>query len=724
MKKIIFTPMQILILCVLTILGISMFFSDGSFKWDESGTPCTFSYIEQGTYALTVSCSPVDQINRVTVFSGAAVDADGEAGVMIAQADMEPGQNAVSIPLSLERGIYNVCVATDLDTKKVSMVTGAHLESTGILYRDGMFQGSVCFIAALMLAVIFMKISRERYIVPLCMVGFGLLAGIPMYVECIVGGHDITFHMHRIEGIYQAMRSGDFPVRLNPLQVSGYGYLSSTMYPQLFLYPIAMLRFLNVSLFTCYKFLITMYNVGTALITYCAVKSITDSKKIGVLASFLYTFSAYRLVCVYLRAAIGEVSALTFFPLIIWGLYECLWGEEKRWYILVLGMTGVLESHVLSTEICAVFMLLELFWWLCSRKKTDVKKRIIAGVKAIVITALLNLSFLIPFLYFSTQKLRCFEQYNIFANHVVYFSQMFSLFLSASGGSASKGTTVNEMPMTVGTALLIGLIIFFIWNGSRSKDTSNQKLQVIGMHCAVYALIFLFLASWLMPWGAVISRIPLIDKLTASMQFPWRLLGTASLFMVLCTSIALISIQKETKELNWLTGIVVTLCLVSTWSFFDNLKQDEQQYLDLIAMEAVIYDPDDLYLYSGSSYFDFNKGAAIPKTANNTSVRFSDYKKDGTHISTDVAPLENAKDYLVFPLYYYPGYEIRINGTKTDIFRVDSLVACELPSIQSHIEVKYTGLPLFQAGDLVSLFTGLGICCIFIVKRLKKEYNV
>ena len=38
-------------------------------------------------------------------------------------------------------------------------------------------------------------------------------------------------------------------------------------------------------------------------------------------------------------------------PLIIWGVYEILWGEG-RWLVLVWGMTGVLESHVLSTEIC------------------------------------------------------------------------------------------------------------------------------------------------------------------------------------------------------------------------------------------------------------------------------------------------------------------------------------------------------------------------------------
>lgn len=722
MKKLVYTPVQIIIICALVLIGISKFASDNSFIWDVSGTPsCVFSYIQPGTYSLTVSCAPVDQVNHVTVFSNASINTSGEAGIIIAQASLEPGQNTVSIPLSLEQGIYKVCVATDLDTNNTSFVTDAHLESIGTLYRDGAFLGCLCFLSALILAVIFIKIPREKYIMPLNAVFIGLLAGIPMYVEFIFVGHDLYFHIQRIEGLYQAMASGNFSIRLNPLLTAGYGYLSPTMYPQLFLYPIAMLRFLNVSIITCSKVFISMLNIGTALIAYYAAKNITGSDKIGILTSFLYTCSAYRLVCMYLRAALGEGSAITFLPLILWGIYECLWGQN-RWLILVLGMTGVIQSHVLSTEMCVLFILLELLWWLCSRRKTNIQKRVMTGVKAIVITILLNLSFIIPFLYFSTQELQCFNMNNISANSVVYFSQMFSLFLNVGGSSLPKGTTHHEMPLTVGTALLVGFIIFFIWSGKLSKDASDKKLHFIGIHCAVYALLALFLASWLMPWSGLILRIPLIDKLTASLQFVWRFLGPASLFMVLCTSIALISIQEERRELNWLTGIVVTLCLVTTWSFFDELKELDG-YINPMALEAeaALDDVYQHYLYNSTSSYSYSRETAVPKTANETSVIFSDYKKDGTHISTNVTPLQNAEDYLMFPLYYYPGYEIKINGEKTDVFCVDSLVACHLPSAQSYIEVNYIGLPLFKMGDLVSLFTGLGFCFVFIMKRLKRS---
>lgn len=715
MKRIMYSPVQMILIGVLIICSISLFISDNVFTWEEAGNPCTFDYIRQGEYVLDITCEPVDKTNKITVFSEEATSAAGEAGVILDQVSMEPGQRNVSVPLSLEDGVYSVCIATDLDTEEMTMVESARLKSNGIIYRDGAVLGVLCFMAAIALSVIFAKLPRESYLMPIMAVMIGLTAGIPMYAEFILDGHDFTFHLLRIEGIYQAMASGDFPVRLNPVQIAGYGYLSSTMYPQLFLYPVAFLRFLNVSIITCYKLLITLINVGTALIAYYAVKNITKSDKIGILMSFLYTFAAYRLIGLYMRCAIGEVMAMAFLPLVVWGVYECLWGG-RRWIVLTLGITGVLESHILSVEMCALFMILELLWWLVSRKKNNVKKRIIAGVKAVVAAVLLNLSFLVPFLYFSTQDLTCFGMSNSAANSVVYFSQMFSLFLSTRGISISRGTTVNEMSLTVGTVLLVGLFVFFLWSGF-DKDKEKAE-RTIGVHCAVYALLALYLSSWLMPWGAVVLRISGVDKLTAALQFVWRFLGIASLFMALCAAIGTVKVTEEKKEWNWLIGVVITLCVVTTWSLFDDLTGYEIQYNNPMAAEAML-DVDRLYLYSGIDGNAYTRETAIPETANGTPAAYSGYRKQGTHINVHVEPLQEGSDSLSFPLFYYPGYEIRINGEKVTSYGVDWLLACDLPSGPSDIQIRYVGLPVFRICDIVSLLAGIGM--IFMCIRSRKK---
>lgn len=717
-NKISYTPLQIFFLCLLLVSSVFFYVSDNPFSWREEGSPCTFSYIEQGTYTLQVYCVPSDQENFITVMSDEAIGENGEAGVELSRVSLEPGQSVLTIPLSLEQGIFAVKIKTDRDTEKNTLVTSALLKSDNIIYRDGTFLGVLCILLALFLAIIFARVPREKYQMPLLAALIGLLGGIPLYCEAAIGGNDFAFHLMRIEGIYRGMASGDFPVRLNPMLISGYGYLSSTLYPQLFLYPAAFLRFLNVSLITCHKFVLTFVNVGTALIAYYAMKNITKSEKIGIAMSFLYTFSAYRLICMYMRIALGESLAMMFLPLVLWGVYECLWGQ-RRWIILTLGMTGVLGSHVLSVEICATFMILELLWWLLDKKKNQIGKRILAGIKATAATILLNCSFLVPFAYFSTQDLECFHMSNAIANSVVYFSQMFSLLLDTNGYSAPRGSTRGDMSLTVGTALLVGLLVFFFW-ADRKKDEKAEGLQRLGLHSAAYAVIAMLLSSWLMPWGAAIERIPLVSSLTASLQFVWRFLGPASLFLCLCSSVGLVKLLEEKRELNWLAGLMAALCLVSSWTLFDDLKNFKDQHLNPMSMVATI-DVDELYLYRGTRSLDYTREEAVPKTANGTRVVYSNYRKDGTHISVDISPLEEGQDYLIFPLYYYPGYEIRINGEKLPALNVDTLTACTLPSVPSHIEVKYVGLPIFWAGDAVSLFTALGLAGIVVGNRIKRK---
>ena len=65
----------------------------------------------------------------------------------------------------------------------------------------------------------------------ICLSCFGLLN------ETIPGGHDLIFHLSRIEAISKGLQFGEFPVRIYPDYFYGYGYANGIMYPDLFLYP-------------------------------------------------------------------------------------------------------------------------------------------------------------------------------------------------------------------------------------------------------------------------------------------------------------------------------------------------------------------------------------------------------------------------------------------------------------------------------------------------------
>lgn len=75
------------------------------------------------------------------------------------------------------------------------------------------------------------------------------------------------------------------------------------------------------------------------------------------LAAFLYVFSLYRFTDIYVRGALGEVLAFVFMPVALIGIYEVLWGDEKKWSWLMTGYSGLLLSHTLSFYLMVLILI-------------------------------------------------------------------------------------------------------------------------------------------------------------------------------------------------------------------------------------------------------------------------------------------------------------------------------------------------------------------------------
>lgn len=73
-----------------------------------------------------------------------------------------------------------------------------------------------------------------------------LLPGMPR-------GHDLTFHLSRILAIKDGLVTGEFPVKIYPGYIDGYGYANGLLYPDLFLYIPAVMTLLGLKLLTSYK---------------------------------------------------------------------------------------------------------------------------------------------------------------------------------------------------------------------------------------------------------------------------------------------------------------------------------------------------------------------------------------------------------------------------------------------------------------------------------------
>nr|MCR4588487.1 hypothetical protein [Lachnospiraceae bacterium] len=275
-----------------------------------------------------------------------------------------------------------------------------------IVETSGLYRGILVIVFLLMLTLnlVVSRMVQRRF--PVQAVGvlvITALASIPLCKNYTISGGDLIFHLMRIEGVKDGLLSGQFPVRIAPKWLCGYGYASSVFYGEILLYFPALLRLAGFSVQAAYKMLLFAINLGTAFISYDCFTKIAKDKWTGLIAALLYTLSPDRLFSQYVYAALGRAGAMMFLPFIALGFYQLYTRETedadywKGGVFLTLGFSGLIQTHSLSGMITVIFsvLLCALLALRTFRKKT---LAVIGGAAGI--TLLLNAWFIVPFLDF------------------------------------------------------------------------------------------------------------------------------------------------------------------------------------------------------------------------------------------------------------------------------------------------------------------------------------
>ncbi len=378
-------------------------------------------------------------------------------------------------------------------------------------------------------------------------------------------GHDLEFHLMRIEGIKEELLAGHFPVKLQSIWNYGYGYPVSIYYGDVLLYFPAILRMCGVHLIVAYKIYVFCINLATAAISYYVGKKIWKKDNIAALFSAAYTLSTYRIVCLYVRSALGEYTAMLFFPLIIFGIYEIYFNRNddniniSGIVSLTIGMIGIITCHILSTEMVAVVLCIFaiLFW------KTTFKKSVFFSVAISAVVSLMStVWFLIPFLDY-------YKNVDVNVNQVVsnglkiqeqgaYITQFFAVFKTHFGGRSEYITMRSSI--TPGLVLMLVLfVIVFLWvNG---KATQAMKKVIVA------TLVLFFVASNVFPWNWISENK--IGNLLAQIQFPYRYVGFICILLAIALGMLVQFLDENTRNLEkkLVYGIIGILFCIQI--FFD-----------------------------------------------------------------------------------------------------------------------------------------------------------
>lgn len=530
---------------------------------------------------------------------------------------------------------------------------------------------------------------------------------IPFTSGFINAGADTTFHMNRIEALAEAIKNKDFYPYIYLNQNYGYGYGTPSFYSQVFLYPFALLRLLNVSIYNTWIISVFFLNFLSSISMCFLTKEITKSDKIYIylLSSCLYLLNTYNLSETYSRGALGQSLAYIFIPLVMAGINRILFNKEPSWILLSLSFTGLVLSHNISFILMVI-----VFGIICliNIKKIIKEKRLFPIIKATIFSLLLS-SFFILSMY---QQLR---------NGMYYIND-----LSGIGYGKLSGSSLFELiafrlnntnSLGIGLALLV-LPLFSL------KNKNTLWLTITGY-------VLLFLSTKYFPW----DYIHILDFI----QFPNRLVLISISFLTISSIVA---IDKINIKNTILISISILMFIVGSYDLIFNsygtinssitinqLKYGE----DIYPSEYVYYDrnipelsgmeylPVNYYDYIDDNYFRYlytnlNRSIEIEcDTYNNLSYSLT---------------LTNEENYVVFPKIFYSGYSVEVYENndliETLIPRVSNdgrFVSVDIPS---NLQNKDITLVLVYKGTTIqklSLTISILSFASFVLFRKSKFFS-
>ena len=550
------------------------------------------------------------------------------------------------------------------------------------------------------------------------LIGAMLVSCIPLFFDKLIIGHDTIIQLLRLEGIKDGYLAGQFPVKVEPTFCGGYGYAFSIFYGSLFYNIPALFRLMGFSIQFSYKIYVALINIATVLISYYSFFVMLKNKKNAVIASVLYSLSVYRFYDLYQRGAVGEYTAMTFLPLIAVGLWKIYTSSDdknlrKMWVMPVIGFWGVIQSHVLSTEIYGAFTLLLC---LIMFKKTFKKDRFIVLLKIVLISAVLNANYLLPFL-------ECFMLDNLYIKHDSYVEVLIGMpithiFKFYTGKSSSSYYIVDG---GLGCTSII-VIIMLVYAGVKKyfSEDSRRKLWITG----IISLVSVILASSIIPWmkmtnfldagtsNETVSKLMhAVSRVFKTVQFPVRYVTVGAFVFIMFTCIVIFC-KKNDKVLKAATGLIFAITVVQfVWLSAVMMKNGNLDTRYAISPT----DKDFTFNLGGFEYMPLRDDDGIPymnmlmenEECQTTNAEISNYSKYLTNINVHIKTGAASTGMVEFPLLYYRGYKAVDVNTGEELLVYNSTSSARLAVIvtadyDSDVKVYYAGKTTWHIAEVVS----------------------
>lgn len=527
-------------------------------------------------------------------------------------------------------------------------------------------------------------------------------------------GWDMIFHLRRINELAMNLKGGVLLSYISTYDFKNFGFPIGIFYPNLTLLPFAIYKNLLGSWYISILIGIATYTLVTLFLTHWVTYKLTYNNYQAIITAVLYTFGTYRIIDIWTRFALGEFIALSFLPLVIYGIYSIIFGNYKDWPFLSCGLALTMLSHVLSTYINVWFCILVFIIGIVFVIKHELIARLQSLVKSILLFLALSAVFIFPFI---EQEL----------THIYSQPAPFKLSFYASLPSNVLWSMINNNYLgyynlhkseafTVGIVGFVVIVLFpFLYRFFSKKEKASYFL-------ALFLIIF---PTTLIPW-TIFDHNVLIDVI----QFPFRELGIATFLVAILGSKEICIIFNKLKD-GWERTIVIfsVICLIFLpwYSSLSTLKASTNGINNGVikkSMQSNVYGTLNLDNYTPSAGKSILAKVSEKHlgSINEHDYIFNDYVAKPNML---IYKLNIKKhDKVVLPFYIMKNLEVLINNKKQKISNTKQMLLKFTSNTNGeNIKVKYIPSIADRFGAIVSLISWISFIgyAIFKSRLMKPE---
>lgn len=546
----------------------------------------------------------------------------------------------------------------------------------------------------------------------------GIVVMVPyLTANALHSGVDMSFHLNRIYDLAQNIKNGNYFSYIETYANNQVGAPINMVYGALPLYPFAiMLNIFSNKIIAIYLGYLVIVWISLMISYYVGLKYWQKDEKRAILFAVVYVLSIYNFSWMFGTFDLGQVSGYVFLPLIVYGTYSIFYRSSREWWLLSIGMIGLIYSHMLSTLIYSflvgVLVIVALF------TAPDFWKKIKYFLYA-VISSLLGTAFYWSTLYsvYSSNKLSITKSNGIPTAGLKFGDAILNIF-----------NNDGSIGVLLGVLLIIGLVLW-------KKQNAEAKVA------AVIGIVFLLATTNIFDFAwNFINKTPL-----TIIQWPGRLLCVVNFFTAVFATETLFILISESKHKNkgYILSVIIAIFVVLSNSYtFLNTRQQQPvvNYKPSVQKQLPFTD------YQITSNVGFN----YLVTGYNQGVGSIDYwpeisMKDGSvvreimqHIAiintkkVKLQPISitdginyqlttNKKDSSVdLPFLNYNSYEIQVDGRKENYFKTRrGTIGVKISKTGQHeIKIKYVVSKMVKAAKVVSWLTVILLLLFGIIRPL------